>query len=89
MTRKKTRMRQIKEKRKERNENDWRKKKYNDMAKNGFLGCKEIQNYSIMYNSLNGQKEDFPSPENNPTKKDYNNLKILYHSLESKFGRRY
>jgi hypothetical protein len=80
----KRKSKKVKIKQEERRANNFKRNKYHTMALEGILGDQDIQKYSFMYESLNGQRDLFPSPNEKPTRKDYNRLKIAYNSLDSK-----
>lgn len=85
MSRAKVRKKRLKEKREEREKNNWKKNQYHSMARKGLLGNRELQTYRMMYGSLNGDREYFTNPENNPSRNDYYRLKKKYTSIENKF----
>jgi hypothetical protein len=77
----KLRLKKLEEKRKAREEINFKKKNYHEMAKNGELGCKELQNYTMMYESLTKEKRNgCKHPDDEPKRNDYNQLKSLYSS---------
>lgn len=43
------------------------------------LGPKELEKYRFMYDSLNGQSDNFPHPDKNPTSDDYKKIRVVYH----------
>jgi len=74
----KRRLKELEEKRKERQENNFKKNNYHEMGRNGELGCKELQKYTCMYNGLKKEKRNgFPSPEDHPTRNNYNQLRKI------------
>lgn len=85
MSRRSNRKFKLHEKRQERQENNWKKKSYHEMGEKGILGHKELANYRLMYSSLNGQREMFPSPAENPTRNDYQKIRVVYNRLERRF----
>ena len=74
----KRRLKELEEKRKERQENNFKKNSYHNMAENGKLGSQELQKYTCMYNSLKKEKRNgFPTPESRPTRDNYNQLRSI------------
>jgi len=83
--RKKQRVKMLKEKRDQREKNNWKKHQYQEMRDKGILGNKELQKYSMMYEFLKEYRKNFPTPDENPTRRNYNDIKIIYNSIDSKF----
>ena len=85
----KARIKEREEKRKERQENNWKKNSYHNMAENGELGHKELEKYLSMYEGLGKEKRNgFKHPDKNPNRNDYNQLKTFYCKSSSSLERR-
>ena len=74
----KKRLKDLEEKRKERQENNFKKNNYHKMSESGELGFQDLQKYTFMYNSLKKEKKNgFPNPEDHPSRGDYNKLRNI------------
>lgn len=77
----KQRIKERDEKRKKREESNFKKSSYHEMAHSGKLGQQDLEKYTFLYYELKKEEQhNFVKPDNNPTRTEYNKLKSYYYS---------